>query len=287
MSDRLLFLTFCWGAAGTTWLARLLNAHPDIFCLHAPLLPRFDHSQLAESTEVIRHVYGDVSLGGSYPVVGFTHGIASEWYEELTRQYPERLRCLALTRHPVPRIQSSFRLFVSMEQRLASDPTWRRLFEETYQRLTHWSLRSFPDDFESLAFYYACAMVNSITWEQQQSFPLFRLEDLVTDEDTVQRLIGHVSDGRCQLPDDVIRRMQGTVVHSHNSERLSPADTYAAWPPERRRAYHALVTGAAVDAYRALGYEMPDWPPLWSLGAILPRLIGGKSAPGRPGSPGS
>jgi hypothetical protein len=271
VSDRLLFLTFCWGAAGTTWLARLLNAHPDIFCMHAPMLPRFDHSQLAESTEVVDHVFGDASLGGGYPIVGFTHGFATEWYEALTQRYGARLRCLALTRHPIRRIQSTFNLYISMEHRLASEPTWRRMFEETYQRLRLWAPRAFPDDFESLAFYYACTMVNSITWEQRQSFPLFRLEDLLTSEAAVQQVVGHVSDGACQLPPDVIRQMQGTVVHSHGTQRLSPRDTYAGWPPARRRAYHTLVAGAAVDAYRRLGYELPDTP-LWDLGTILPSI---------------
>jgi hypothetical protein len=257
MDDRILFLGFCWGAAGTTWLARLLNSHEDVFCQHAPMFPRYDHFRLAEAMEIIDVVLNEQAFGGAYPVVGFTHGIAAEWYDALREKYGQRLRCFGVTRHPIPRIQSTLELNVEKKERRTSDPTWQRAFAETYDTLRQLSNKDFPDDFESLAFYKACAMVNSITWERQQDFPLFRLEDLISQEPAVQQLLSHVSDGACQLAATVVQRMQQTVVRPHARRTLTVAETYGSWRAEHREAFHYLVTAPSLAEYCQLGYELP------------------------------
>ena len=258
MSDRTFFLGFCWGAAGTTWLARLLNSHEDILCLHAPILPRYDHFRFAESSEIVDLVFNGEDFGAAYPVVGFTHGIASEWQSLLTEKYGDQLRCFAVTRHPIKRIQSTLDLNIRQKDVRLADPTWRQAYADTYQELTQSSGRQFPDDFESLAFYKACKMVNSIIWERQQAFPLYRFEDLVSNEESVKNLVAHVSRGTCQLAAAVVRKMQDTVVRARAAPGLSVVETYRAWRTEHRDAYHHLVAPPALRLYQQLGYELPD-----------------------------
>jgi hypothetical protein len=255
--ERILFVGFCWGAAGSTWLARLLNSHEDVLCLHAPIFPRYDHMRTAESLEVIDFVVTRFSLGGTYPVVGFTHGIAAESYGALVEAYGARLRCFTLTRHPIARIRSALAKYVSDAGHHRSDPRWRQEHSASYDLLLQRAAEPFPDDFDSLAFYTACTMVNSIVWERQQPFPVFRLEDLVARPADVQALLAHVSDGGCRLEEAVIAKLQRLIVRRHAASPESAEETYRSWRAEHRAAFHHLVTGPACELYRELGYELP------------------------------
>jgi hypothetical protein len=257
VTGRILFVGFCWGAAGSTWLARVLNSHEDVLCLHAPIMPRYDHLETADSLELIDTVVTRFSLGGTYPVVGFTHGIAVESYGALLEKYGARLRCFTLTRNPIARIRSAVAKYVSDAGHHRDDPRWRHEYAASYDLLRRGAAGPFPDDFDSLAFYKACTMVNSIVWERQQPFPLFRLEDLVARTADVQALLAHVSDGACRLEERVIEKLQRLVVRPHAASLESAEETYRSWRAEHRAAFHHLVTGPACELYRELGYELP------------------------------
>ena len=257
MADRILFIGYCWGAAGSTWLARLLNGHPDIFCVHNPQFPRFDYFKFEDLAEVIEHVFRHQAWAGAYPVVGFTHGVALEWHGRIRQKYGDQLRCFVLTRHPIMRIQSSYALHVSRKAERSTDSRWIEAYVQTYQELVRLARKKLPDDFESLAFYKSCAMVNSILAEHEQGLPLYRLEDLLSEEEAVQSLLAHISSGTCRLPSDVIETMQRTVVRGRAAQIRSAEETYASWRPEHREAYHYLVTGKALEVYRQVGYEFP------------------------------
>lgn len=91
--SRILFVGFCWGAAGSAWLARLLNCHESILSLHAPEFSRFDHFKYNDSLEVIESMFRRRSFGAAYPVVGFTHGIPIQWREKLEGEFKRQFRC--------------------------------------------------------------------------------------------------------------------------------------------------------------------------------------------------
>lgn len=257
MSERILFIGYCWGAAGTTWLSRLLNAHQDILCMHSPNFPRYDNSSFEDCLEIIDAVFNGWNFGLAYPIVGFTHGISLEWHARLSQRYSPAFRCFILTRHPIKRIESTVALNIIQKERRLSTPGWRAACADAYDDLARRQRKRPPDDFESLAFYAACKMVNSITVEVQHAFPLYKLEEILNDCGTVNRLVGHISNGTCQLFDPTIETLQQTVVRARSAVGRSPEGTYLSWRAEHRDAYRELVTPDAFEAYRHLGYEFP------------------------------
>ncbi|MCP4372157.1 MAG: hypothetical protein GY797_29175 [Deltaproteobacteria bacterium] len=254
-----LFIGYCWGAAGSSWLARLLNSHEDIFSLHAPIFPRFDSRsrKYEDVVEVIDAVLNTKALGGTYPVVGFTHAIQIHWHAELSERYRDQLRGFVLIRHPISRIQSNFALHKKANPRRISDKFWKKPFKSTYKELTRQVGNHFPDDFDSLGFYWSCSLVSSIVSEYRWNLPIYKLEDLVSQKEIVNKLAAYISDGTCQFSDDVIARVQHKVVNAHAQEKCSIAEIYGAWSEPHKEAYHYLVKPEAFQIYKELGYEFP------------------------------
>jgi hypothetical protein len=258
MEKKILFIGYCWGNAGSTWLSHLLNGHKDILCLHAPKFPRFDHKNYDDAVTIIDSVFRFPAMGGTYPLVGFTHGVPLKWHPKLSEIYKEQLCCFILTRHPIKRIQSNFALNkVAREKQVSANKKWEQNLENNYKRLVQQSGKHFPDDFDSLIFYRSCDAVNRILREYEQKLPFYKMEDLVSQEKVVNELLSYISDGTCQLDSEVIRKMQGTVVGGHAKRRLSVAETYDSWSEAYKEAYHHLVKREAFEIYKQLGYDFP------------------------------
>ncbi len=254
---RLFFIGYCWGAAGSAWLARLLNSHEDIFCVQAPVLNRYDHFQFADSTELLNAIFTAMSFGGGYPVAGVTHGVPLEWHPKLVKKYGGRMRNFTLIRSPIERIQSSAKKIAQGYAGEAEKYIMADGCQRVFRKLRETAKGDFPNDPASLGFYNSCDMVNSIIQETDHEFPVFKLEDLVAQTNEVQRLLAHISDGTCRLEDRIIRKLQQTVINKRSEKRLTPKEIYDSWNGNYRAAFHCLVNPLALEIYRRLGYDLP------------------------------
>ena len=165
-----------------------------------------------------------MGYGGGYPVAGLTHGVPIQWHVKLLERYKEKLRNFILIRNPIQRIQSATRQISSgfpiQGENILMDEGSRKIFEG----LSNKSGRVFSKDPTSLGFYNSCSLVNSIIQETDFEIPIYKLEDLVTQTDEVQRLVSHISDGAFRIEDRTILKLQRTVINRHAEKALSPQE---------------------------------------------------------------
>jgi hypothetical protein len=257
--EKIIFIGYCWGAAGSAWLARLLNSHEDIFCVHAPILERYNHYVFEESVLLMTKLFTSMSYGGGYPIAGLTHGVPLAWHQRLNEYFSKsvRFRNFILIRHPIPRIQSSVEEIKKNFLKKGPDPKNEEEYKKIYRELSERSERKFPDDFVSLGFYHSCKMINLIHEETDQTMPIFKMENLVSQENEVQRLVSHISDKTVRLDPAVIRKLQQTVINKRSTGNHSPAEVYSSWNDHYRAAYRYLVNTTSIQIYSRLGYEFP------------------------------
>jgi hypothetical protein len=259
MPDRILFIGYCWGSAGTAWLAKLLNAHPDILCLHAPILPRFNHFALEDSLELIRALFHEKSFGRFYSFVGLTHGVPLEWHSHLVSHF-EQVRGFITIRHPIPRIQSTFNynMLRGVAEKKQVNAEWVSALMRYHEKLETISGKTFPKDYEALSFYHGCGMINAIVGEVASGLPIYKYEELTTDYRTTQHLLKFISDDRLGMDQSLLERIQHTPINTRTGriENRSPRSVYESWNEFQREAYHWLLAEETIELYRKAGY--PD-----------------------------
>jgi hypothetical protein len=258
MPDRTLFIGYCWGSAGTAWLAKLLNAHPDILCLHGPQFPRFNHFVLEDSLEFIRALFHENSVGECYSFVGLTHGVPLERHSHLAHHFAQ-MRGFITIRNPIPRIQSTFR--VNMHPRNADkkrfNSAWISALMLYHEKLETISGKTFPSDYEALSFYHGCGMINEIASEVASGLPIYKYEELTTDYRIVQHLLRFISNDQLNMDQALIERMQQTPIGTRTGsiEKRSARSIHDSWNDVQREAYRWLMTDESITLYEQAGYS--------------------------------
>jgi len=255
--QRTCFVGYCWGAAGSAWLARVLNAHEDVLCLHSPIVPRFDHYKIEDSCAFLKTIFRGGAMGAVYPVAGVTHGVPIEWQGTLAEKLGIPLREFVLVRDPVPRVRSVARLRQQHWREKPNEPRWRKAYRETRERLERATGRRFAADPDASAFQYACHQLNSIVAERKTGVPIFRLEDLVAGEEGLQRLLAHASAGRCSFDAPRLARLQALRLNTHAERPQTSEEIWDGWSEEERAAFRTLLTPESRKAYEELGYAVP------------------------------
>lgn len=252
------FIGYCWGGAGSRWLARLLNSHRDILCLHSPQLPRFDESSSEDELEVIRHFF-DAGRHG-HPVIGFTHGISLDWKDEIEAEFRAWLRCFVIVRHPIKRIRSVVALCRRHQAELGENweqqtvAAWQPIAEEFVET----GAGAVPTDFRFLSHLYACKMVTAIREELKSNYPIFRIEDLGAEVSEVRRLLGHISAELEPMPEETLAYMQSLTVGSHAGSAKSATEIWHSWAEDFKDAFRRMVPNEILSEYQRLGYVFPE-----------------------------
>lgn len=246
-----LFGVVTWGNAGSMWLAKLLNSHPGIFCLHH-LKGQWADILGQKRLDDLRYYEVIERQASAYDLAGDVHGVELEGLPRLERRYGERFRAAVLVRHPVPRILSHLGS-VAEKGRPYYDLNYRRL-----RRGLSSELRTLLNDEERLFFVHVMGLVNRVVVERDAA-PVFTLEDLSQDRSSVARLLDHLSAGSL----DPGNLLDGEAWHRPVNSRFSeappdrdPRAAFDALPDWGRIAFAALLEPAARDAYEALGYDL-------------------------------
>ena len=103
------FALISWGAAATTWLSRVLDSHPEIFCAHAlnDVWHRFGDSQRwtwlggGKCLDGLRYLRILSVYGYFYRVVGDVHGVSRHEVPSLREAYGKYFNAAVLVREPI------------------------------------------------------------------------------------------------------------------------------------------------------------------------------------------
>jgi len=240
-----LFAIVSWGCAGTNWLARTLDAHEDIFCVHAVnhVWRTFAKARTDDDFGYLRIL---AVQGWTYPAVGDVHGIRRDEVPKLRAVLGDAFEAAVLVRDPLPRLASQIGLFVR-----AGYVGWGDLSHVDEVAASN-GIDPAKLSRVQRHFIHAVLCLNAIT-EEREIGRVFRMEDVTTDPDALSELVRLVTCGQVDPPSGWANRMIKTKPAA--SHRLS-SQRFGEWEKDIIR---RCVTGEAWEAYRSLGYSPPNF----------------------------
>jgi hypothetical protein len=244
-----LFSVISWGCAATHWLARALNSHADIFCVHAGnfSLHQYGGAPYLDGPEYLR-VIGE--LGTSYAAAGDVHGVDIRTIEDTREAFGDQFGCAVVVREPVARLHSQLALFKSNLQSRA----WN------IDHVQHFINRGVVlpvDNYENRLTLHGIWMLNMIVREQATA-RVWRCEDLTVKADALAEFTTEITAGSVPIvPSWASAAVGSPRVVRHASTDRKPADRQLDdWQID---AIRKIVSPQAWDLYSQLGYAAPDF----------------------------
>jgi len=245
---RHLFAIVSWGAAGTHWLSKVLNAHPEVLCLHSAINP---WTRLTGTPRIDDVTYMAIvaATGRGYCAAGDCHGVWAASIPEIKAKWESRFRSAAVVRHPIPRIVSLWNLA-------------NRVGFHEYN-LDYAFLRSAaPPELmwikteKQLFFLHAARMANNILDEVEVG-PVYTMEALTSDQDEVKALLRYLSDGELDFDPATLDQVfdRRLISHSGHEQAQEPHEAFQALPEWQREIFKTVLDPAARAIYERLGYD--------------------------------
>ena len=241
------FAVVSWGCAATSWLAKILNSHPDIFCVHTfrAYWSILGHTAGLDDVTYMRVL---ASHGHAHKAAGDVHGIDRSNIPALRQAFGPRFNAVVVVRHPVPRLCSLLALFA----RYKALKTWDTSFAR-HLIATH-GLRLPAGTYEEELFVHGVNMLNAIV-EEQDVGAIYRCEDLTSQAEALGLCIEEVTRGVIRPTRAWLRcAVQHAKINPHRTETPPPPFT-----PWQREIIHKVVTSQAWESYGQLGYQLPAW----------------------------
>ena len=242
------FSVLSWGCAGTTWLAKALNSHPEIFCVHCFNVELRRRSNPNVRTQGVDYAGLIERAGSDYRFLGEVNGFTADDIPLLRNALGPSFSIAALVREPIARLRShlAFRGLPEKVQRARLDHV-----DDLVKR------RGLPFtdlDPELRFFIHSANMLNTILREQQQG-PVYRMEDVTARPDVFADLFVHLTGGELEAEPWWIEM----------AAHLPPIRVAGGPKPElteqQQEIVSIVVRPAAWAAYEELGYERPGFLP--------------------------
>ncbi len=234
------------GGTGSTWFAKVLNSHPDVFCAHEAVLwfiyPRktfdvHDHFRFVEC----------VAYDGMHDAYSAIGHVGSTWLDQ-QGIFPRTWKTGYLMRHPVRTLNSIFRNVAAEGGKFPTVPQSElkeieSLFEVDCAKLDAGDLF-----FLQNAGVWARA-ISAVTDFGCADY-VFRLEDL-NDPDTLQTALKNLT--KLTYPDDLILNAIQTRANAREPSGSPIEELFSRFTTRQQRWLIEYVTPFAELA----GYEMP------------------------------
>lgn len=246
------FLVNRMGNTGSTWLAKLLNAHPDVFCEHEGLVsriwPRVDYAE----DDILRYIehLAAYEFHEAYKAIG---DVGSVWLNHVVLAPPEAFATAILTRHPVRILNTRLR------QVRAGHTEFTDLAEAEIEQL--FGLK--PADLEPADLYFVndCAIFLSVAEHFDSVGSLIQIEkfsELDYATDTLKQLTG------LDYPAELIQELWFQRVNTHNNLDNPKAvfDSFSEW----QRGFYLQHIDLVADT---IGYRLEDDTPAVSFSADM------------------
>jgi hypothetical protein len=239
------FLVNRMGGTGSSWLVKLLNTHPDVFCYHEGVIIRTYPSSSYGSEDIvsfIRWLAAD-DMKGAYKAVG---DIGSAWVGHLTSVPRELFTTGILLRHPARILNSRLNIF-------KTDKYFTEISSEYLQHIERtWGIDAPKrSEIDQIFLQDLCNLkaqmdaVNAVDVVMQ-------LELMSRDSDYCQDMLGKLT-GRF-YERALIEPMLNNPVNSRAQGGASIADILAGFTADQRTWYHLLLQ----DSISKIGYELDN-----------------------------
>jgi hypothetical protein len=237
-----LFAVVSWGCAATTWLAKVLNSHPEIMCLHAG---NNTVGNFHSSMDSLRYFRVLSVLGFEYKAAGDVHGLPRSEVPKLKEAFGARFNFVIVVREPLARLRS----IMALHEKLRGMNVWNLSYLDPLIEAKNIAAHSE----KAKMFVHAANMLNAIT-EEISLGTIYKAEDLTTNPNTLDTLIAEISGGRVETdPGWIETCFKLRQVNPHaKSEGLALND----WEIEVVR---AVTRPESWRLYEELGYDRPSF----------------------------
>jgi hypothetical protein len=241
-----LFAVVSWGAAATTWLAKSLNTHPEIMCLHAANIPllKFEPGFRLEGIQYAAFI---LRAADGYKVGGDVHGFPRWDIPVLKESFGEGFSSAVLVRDPIARLRSQLAFFKRPANRGEAhfvEPIRAYIGDVAAAAGVEVELA----DIDAILFLHAANMLNAVT-DEQDIGPLYRTEDVTTQPQVFAELVEHLGGGRIEADGRWVD--ETLALHPVNTNPPAPLEL-SDW---QRDALSKVVSPKAWELYEELGYR--------------------------------
>lgn len=243
-----LFAIISWGCAATTWLYKVLNAHPEIFCVHALNNIWFSTNTIKSEKKIDGLEYFQVisKLAYVYKAVGDIHGLSRHHVPELRRVLGDKFNAVVVVREPMPRLKSQLSMFHKDQKH----KFWNIDYIDDVIKNQGITLPN--DDYEHKLFVHGVNMLNAIT-EEVNVGKIFRSEDLTTDPSILGEFIEEISCRKVTTENELLSKMiKIDRVNVHTSKEIEFED----WQIDIIK---KVVDQTSWELYSKLGYSKPNF----------------------------
>jgi hypothetical protein len=258
------------GSAGDhwfDWLARALNAHPDLFIYMGESVrskylkerSRKERPDLLAFTEFL------TDLGKPYQAIGECYAYRAYQLEALAPVHGDRVRFVNVVRHPYCWLSAyvSWRctnMGMPPGQTLSVDHEWNVTRHDEFKAL---GLQPYTrEQIDVWASLQGMHILNRMISDAAPGVHNVRLEKLVEDRDTLNETIGLLTHGRVKFERPLLDLIYGwTQTPFRVGGRVldDPAKERAAWPEWKVRAFGKLVEPRVRRMFEGFGYDLgPD-----------------------------
>jgi hypothetical protein len=251
---RNLFAVITWGSTATSWISKILNHHPEIFCVHE-LAMILDQSKLYASNDLwakfdpIDFMKIIARLSVHYKVGGDVHSLRTEDVPPLREFFGERFSSVVIEREPISRLKSTISMYNKRKQ--------YKLFNIQYvDDIISRNKVSLPKfDYEHKLFVHGVNLLNIIEQEINHNCgKIFRMEDLISDTKQLKLLIEEISSGELSADNDLLNKMIKT--YPTNQRASKEKIEFEDWQID---VIKLVVSNKAWDLYSKVGYDKPHF----------------------------
>lgn len=242
-----LFYVVSWGCAATAWIARILNQHPDIYCVHAAN----HHWHVlgnGEKLDGARYLRIIGSQGHAHVAAGGVHGLSRHLVPECRRIFGNQFNAAVVVREPLARIRS--------QMALHRDFDGLQVFDLGYLDaiLDRTGIALEPGDYQSRLFVHAVNMLNAVL-EEREVGKIYRCEDLTSDTGVLGEFVDEITRGKVSPDSQWLNSAVKTKKVNVHAGRF-PSRELDDWQIDVIR---KVVDPRAWDLYESLGYARPEF----------------------------
>jgi len=251
-----LFALITYGSTATSWISKVLNHHPKIFCVHE-LAFVLDQSKLFSSND-----FWDkfdpidymkiVARTSHHEVKGDVHSFRPEDIPQLKEYFGKNFTSVVIEREPISRLKSTM---VMHDSDISKGYKFYDMRYIDYTILRKKKIHLPESNYTNKLFVKAVNALNIIEDEVNYDCgTMYRMEDLISDPKYLKLLIEEISSGGLSADDDLLDRMIKT---SPTNLRASKEEIeFEDWQID---VIKNVVSDKSWKLYSELGYSKPSF----------------------------
>jgi hypothetical protein len=225
------FLVNRMGSTGSSWLSKLLNSHPDVFCSHETVVGKVFPAQSYGNEEILALIrqLAEIQLHGAYSAVG---DVGSTWLGHVTNLPEQTFTTAMLVRHPA-------RLLYSRLTRYATDQAFTPLAPALLDQIEEiWGINvSGRDPLDQIFVQDAYTFASQVRGLGKVDL-LIRLEDMNQMENALavlERLTG------LEYPSDLVKQFIDKPINTRAGAHAPVGTLIESFSVDQKRWYRQML----------------------------------------------